>query len=160
MKFTFTIEEYPETRSVGLTIETDMQNAAKDCPSIWNTFGPRIETEIIPHATVPSNIHSFGISRMIDEERFHYSAALEITSIQALPENMQEILIPKGLYVKCDVPSLAYIKDAYEAMYMEWPQSQDEYEFDHRGLCFERYPPGAEMETPFEIYAAVKKCGK
>ncbi len=160
MEFKYTIEEYQETRSVGLTVKTDMQLAEKDCLAIWQSFGPRIATEIIPHAVVPSNVHSFGICRMIDEERFYYSATLEITSMQTLPKDMHEILIPKGLYVKCDVPSLAHIKEAYEAIYTEWPKSQTGYEFDMQGLWFERYPPGAEMDTPFEIYAAVKKCSQ
>ena len=73
------------------------------------------------------------------------------------PDDMRETRIPGGLYVRCAVPSLARIAEAYTAMYEQWPSTQGEYEPDYQSVCFERYPPDFTHEQPFELFAAVKR---
>ena len=153
----FTVVEFPETRLAGVTIETDMQRAESDCPAIWQAFWPRITAELASRAVIPENAHAFGVSRMIDEQRFFYSAMLQVESTRELPDDMRETRIPGGLYVRCAVPSLARIAEAHTAMYEQWPSTQGEYEPDYQSVCFERYPPDFTHEQPFELFAAVKR---
>ncbi|MFT3963641.1 GyrI-like domain-containing protein [Propionivibrio sp.] len=155
----FTVVEFPETRLAGVTIETDMERAESDCTAVWQAFWPRIAAELVPRAVIPENVHAFGVSRMIDEQRFFYSAMLQVESIRDLPGDMREMRIPGGLYVRCAVPSLARLAEAYTALYEQWPSAQGEYELDYQGVCFERYPPDFTHEKPFEILAAVVRRG-
>lgn len=161
MNKAYTVVEFPEKRIAGLHVQTDMQNAAKDCPALWQAFGPRICTELANCASISKEGHTYGVSIMTDPERFTYWAAIEIgtddASGKALPKDIQTMTIPAGLYVKCQVENLSQLGEAFTALYMQWPQTQNEYALNMQGLCFELYPMNWQLTDPLEIYASVIK---
>ncbi len=42
-------------------------------------------------------------------------------------------------------------------MYMQWPQTQTEYQLDMQGICFELYSVNWLPNEPLEVYASVIK---
>lgn len=157
MDYTFTVAELPEKMIAGISVETDMQHAQQDCQALWQSFGPRICTELSKHIAIPANADSFGISQMLDSERFRYWAAIEISSAEQLPADLQTMIIPAGLYVTCQVPGLEQLCEAYTAMYEKWPQSQNTYAMNMQGICIERYKNNWQIQDPLEIYGSVVK---
>lgn len=157
MKYTYSIVEIPAKQVAGITVETDMQRAEQDCPALWQTFGPRICAELSGRVSRPENADTFGVSCMLDENRFVYWTAIEVNSTENLPTDMKTMTIPAGLYVKCTAPSLEKLGEAFTEMYMQWPHSQNDYVLDMQGVCFELYKGQWEMNDPIEIYATVIK---
>lgn len=157
MDFQFTVVELPEIQVAGMTVETNMEKAMIDCPALWHTFGPRICSELANCAEISKTGESYGISKMIDENRFTYWAAVQTTRINTLPDDFKTMAIPAGLYVKATVPSLEKLGEAMTAMYMQWPQSQTEYQIDMQGVCLELYGLNWQPNDPLEIYAQVIK---
>ncbi|MFD1259814.1 GyrI-like domain-containing protein [Entomomonas asaccharolytica] len=157
MSFQFTVVELPEIQVAGITVDTDMEKAMIDCPALWHTFAPRICSELADCVEISKTGDSYGISKMIDENRFTYWAAVQITQINTLPADFKTMTIPAGLYVKAQVPNLDMLGEALTAMYMQWPQSQTEYQLDMQGVSLERYEHNWQPNDPLEIFAAVIK---
>lgn len=151
MNFEVTVIEFPAKILLGMKVRTVMQNAAKDCPALWQTFGPRI-TELSPVSP-----GAYGISVMTSENDFDYWAAVEVAPGISVPDNMGPIEIPQGFYARCSVPSLEQLGPAYMFVYGPWGESQSEYAIDMNGLSFELYPDDWQPGAAFEIYAPVTK---
>lgn len=156
MSFKFSIVSLPEIKTAGATIETNMERAMQDCPGLWYSFAARMFSELPQYAEIAEKASTYGISKMIDEQRFYYSASIEVTSVRELPDGIKVITIPAGLYVMCTVPSLAQLGDAYNALYMQWPEQQTEYAPDMQGVSVEKYF-SSDPTVPFELYAAICK---
>lgn len=157
MSYTFSVVELPAKQVAGITVQTDMQHAEQDCPVIWQTFGPRICAELSGHIAVSDNADTFGICQMIDESRFIYWAAIEVNSTENLPADMKTMTVPAGFYVTCTAPNLEKLGEAFTALYMQWPQTQNDYAIDMQGVCFELYKGQWQMNDPIQVYAAVTK---
>lgn len=157
MAHLFSVVHLPKIDLVGIHIQTDMKNAEKDCPALWQEFAPRICGELSNCASLSSNGISYGISKMVDEFRFMYWATIGVDAVDSLPEGMESTAISEGFYVKCAVPSLEKLGEVINAMYSEWPQTQDEYALDMQGICFELYPENWQFSDALEVYASVVK---
>lgn len=155
MDFQFTVVELPAIKIAGITVATDMANAAKDCPALWENFGPRICGELSSCADIAKTGESYGISKMIDENRFIYWAAVPVNTIDSLPADFDSMTIAAGYYVKGIAPNLEQLGQAFTAMYMQWPATQQEYQLDMQGICFELYRGDWQPSDPIEIYASL-----
>ena len=154
MSFEITVVEFPATHLIGMKVRTNMQNAQKDCPAIWQTFGPRI-IEIPGGDCVGKG--AYGISVMVNENDFDYWAAVESQTESPLPDDMDTIDIPAGHYARCSIASLEKLGEAYMFVYGPWIQGQNEFTLDMSGVSFELYPSHWNPGEAFEIYVPVKK---
>lgn len=156
----FKIVSVSEKKLIGLKVSTTMEKASHDCPSLWMAFGSCSHTELTPLDVLSSSGESFGICIMTSENTFDYWATAEITKDimkEKIPSDMAITKIPEGLYVCGEVKNLAELGNVYNALYTEWPQSQNEYIMDIHGACFELYPANWTPDTVFCVYAPVKK---
>ena len=157
MSFDFSIVELPKMLIAGINIQTDMSRAGQDCPALWMTFGERVAAKLHDSPLLDKNVDcSYGISIMQDEMNFVYWAGCAITAAEDLPEGIDSITLPAGSYVTCTVPNLAQLGQALNAMYCDWPTSQDKYQIDMAAACFECYPLYWETDTAFSIFAKVQ----
>ena len=157
MDYQFSVVELPEKQIAGIYVQTNMKNAATDCPTLWQSFGPRICGELSSCSSLSKSGDTYGVSVMTDENNFTYWAAVGVDAIHSLPEDMKTMTITQGLYVKCTIPGLEQMGEAFMAMYTQWPQSQNEYVLDMGGACFELYPKNWQLTDSLEIYAKVIK---
>lgn len=155
MKFTYTVKEFSEKQLAGISVQTDMSKAMQDCPTLWQTFGQRLTSLAQQGITMPVP-GGYGVSVMLDENRFTYWAAVECGAADALSKELQAFVLPGGAYVHCKINSLAEMGDAYHEMYMTWPQLQSQYEIDMTRPCFEFYDINWEVDGSLELYAPVK----
>lgn len=161
MPFVFSVVEVGEKKLAGVMVETTLGDAVRDCPALWQSFGPRIDADLAEKADHAGG--TYGISVMTDNEgRFTYWAAVGVSSDVILPPDMAFMTIPAGLYVRCTVHGIEQLPAAFKAMYGAWPRSQNRYVLSHdpRGVCFELYPFQAtpwKATDPLEIYGPVVK---
>lgn len=156
MKFTFAVKELPEKKLAGIYVKTDMNKAAQDCPALWPVFVERL-AELSKQGVVAPFNGSYGVSIMQDESYFTYWAAIECQPGDVLSEKMETLVLSGGLYVHCTVPSLALLGDAFNEMYMVWPETQEQYQLDMTGPGFEFYDINWQVDGSLTIYAPVKK---
>lgn len=153
--FIFKIVELAEKQLVGMSIDTTMQTSFQDCPKLWEQVGPLFFGELEPQLITSTLGQSYGVSKMLDEPNFRYWVAVELKDSTHLPCSMSSLAIAAGQYVCCEVESLDKLQAAYHALYMDWPNTQQRYQFDTQGLTFEAYPENYLPKNPFMIYAAV-----
>ena len=134
MDFEFAVLEFPETKVAGIKIETDMKNAQKDCAALWESFGPRVYGELSVNNSIPERPSTYGVCKMIDNDRFAYWAAVEIDSTDKIPSDLEIISIPLAMYATCQVPGIKKLGEAYKAIYEEWPPTQIDYAIDGMGI--------------------------
>ena len=145
--------EQPRLDLIGMCVRTDMQNAATDCPNLWHkTFWPRAAE--IAGGGEPQG-PSYGLSFMIDDNAFDYCAALPAPAGRPVPQGMQHVELPAGLYAGCRAPSLAQIGEAYTFLFMEWLPQQTEYALNAQAPTFERYDELFLQDGSFEIFMPV-----
>lgn len=150
MSFTVTVVERPAVKTAGLKVRTDMQKASQDCPGIWqNDFGPRMMAFPADPAR-PGE--SYGVSIMIDSESFDYWAVMPLAPSAQVPDGMDILDIPGGLYAECPVASLAQLGDAYNHVYMIWVSSQSKYALNMQGASLELYTPEFMKNGSFSIF--------
>lgn len=139
MAFTLTVVERTAVKTAGLKVRTDMRKAKEDCPKLWDTdFGPRMMSFPVDPAR-PGE--SYSVSIMIDSDAFDYWAVMPITPSAEVPDGMDILDIPGGLYAECPVASLAESGDAYTYVYMEWAATQEKYALNMQGASLELYTP-------------------
>ena len=155
MDFEFAVLEFSETKVAGIKIETDMKNAQKDCAALWESFGPRVYGELSVNNSIPERPSTYGVCKMIDNDRFAYWAAVEIDSTDKIPSDLEIISIPLAMYATCQVPGIKKLGEAYKAIYEEWPPTQIDYAIDGKGISFEHYPYLWKEGDLFEIYVPV-----
>jgi len=124
--------------------------------AVWQAFGPRL-------VSFPNSEHiseAYGVSVMIGTDgTFDYWAAAETPADAPVPEGMETIELPAGLYASTFAPNLEQMEAAYRELYAEWSQRQSEYTVDMQALCVEVYGNGWEPSKPLEILAPVIKNG-
>lgn len=156
MNFEFNVVSLPSKILKGLFVETSMEKAAQDCPALWQNFGQTL-TNSAQCNSISKTSESFGVSQMIDENRFKYWAAVEESFIPENLKNFSDLPIEGGLYVQCTVPSLEVLGEAYTAIYTKWITEQTEYELNLQGVSFELYPKDWQFALPLSIYAPIIK---
>lgn len=136
-KFTVTVVERPTVKTAGVKVRTTMNKAMRDCPALWEKeFGPRMDSFPVDPKFAGQ---SFGVSIMVDNEAFDYWAVMPIDPAAPLPEGMDYLQIPGGLYAECHLASLAELGDAYTHLYMEWGPGQEKYAVNMQGAGYELY---------------------
>ena len=159
--FSVDVVEFPACSLAGLVVRTSMSKAAQDCPAMWmQHFGPRMH-ELGNNAPGAYQGESYGISIMVDmqAETFDYYAAMPLAADKTLPEGMQRVDIPAGLYAKCEVPTLGHLTQAYIFMYSQWVPGQSLYVANPQGACFERYDDQFMKNGSFTLYVPLLKKG-
>lgn len=135
--FEVKIVERPVIKAAGLKVRTSMEKAGVDCPKIWEEeFGPRM-------CSFPADParpgESYGLSIMIDSDTFDYWAVMPIADGTPVPEGMDTITIPGGLYGECQVESLAQLGDVFNYLYMTWAPSLEKYAVNMQAAGYELY---------------------
>jgi len=152
-QFNTTVVDYPKKHLIGMKMRTTMEKAATDCPVLWQTFGPRLESILAEDCQ-----GSYGICVMLDMVNFDYWAAVEYDPSLDLPEGLDRYEISAGPYARASVPNLEKMGPAYMYLYEEWPKSQSGYIINMQAPGFEFYPPNWQPNEPLEIYVPLIKA--
>ncbi|OAT48843.1 GyrI-like domain-containing protein [Providencia heimbachae] len=136
--FTYSIIELPERTVAGISVETDMQKAIVDCPALWQKFVP-LFLSLQKKNKADLEVESFGVSRMLDENRFIYKAVVEVTD-EMITDGLIKSVLPKTLYLQTTVPHLSKLTDAYQDIYGRWANEQKEYGLNYMEAALEVYP--------------------
>ena len=149
-KFDVSVAEYPARRLVGMKVRSTMAKAARDCPAIWEEFGPKM-------GALEAAGGSFGVCIMVNADDFDYWATVEANPSVPVPPEMGVIELPAGLYAKAAVPNLEKLGEAYTFLYTNWLEEQTAYACDEAVPCFEWYPPDWQPSQALEAFMGVKK---
>ena len=153
----YTIVELPERRIVGPTIRTS--NSAPDCAEkiggVWQSFMSDGMAESVPNASVEPYA-CYGLYYDYDMADESYAMMVGCESAQgALPEEMEELVIPAGTYAKFTVHGACVntvIKAWDEIWAMEDLAAKRAWTVD-----FEAYPPSEDQnDTDIDLYIAIK----
>jgi predicted transcriptional regulator YdeE len=138
---TLSIIEFPALELAGLKVRTTMLEIQRDCPALWECFGPRMFELSGKDACPGFQGESYGASVPVDMDNgtFDYWAAMPVKPGEALPAGMERLGVAPGLYAACALPSLAELGAAYNYIYLEWLPGQSEYTLNMASPCFERY---------------------
>ena len=147
-----TVVEYPAKRLVGMKVLTSMKKASADCPACWQAFCRHFDK------CVPDGCKgSYGLSFMINAEDFYYWAAVDADLAKDVPEGLERVDIPAGLYAACVSPNLEKVGEAYSFLYQTWLSGQSEYALNEQAPCFELYPPNWQLTDSFEVFMPIRK---
>ncbi|MDR2550264.1 MAG: GyrI-like domain-containing protein [Desulfobulbus sp.] len=155
-KIAVDIVALPEVVAIGLKIDTHFEQAAKDCPALWQAFMPRMH-EV--NGKRPEDFHgeSYGISTDMQEHgAFTYWAAVP-GDPDNIPAGMQAVRLPQGVYARCYVASLEKIGEIYTFLYQRWDAARAGYAVNYAAPCFERYDETYLTDGSFAIYVPVNK---
>jgi len=136
--FTYSIIELPERTIAGISIKTDMRKAMDDCPTLWQKFVP-LFLSLQKESKTDLEVESFGVSRMLDQDRFIYEAAVEVAD-GMVTDGLIKSVLPKTLYLQTTVPNLSKLADAYQDIYGRWANEQNEYALNYMEASLEVYP--------------------
>lgn len=159
----YEVVKLKEKRVVGIKVATTMEKAARDCPALWMTFGPRMRKELVPLDILNPSGESYGVSVMTSKTGFDYWAAVEVVGVREvkiLPQGMAMTIWPAGDYVRTQADGLADLNRALAALYNEWPVSQHVYDIKMAGVSVEVYQANWTPQSQIAIYASVEKKGK
>ena len=109
-------------RTLFYSVDSEKNNLGEQLPPLWGTFLARL-TEI-PN-TVPGNCYGVVRQEREGSERLEYHAAIEVTEVARLPENMVSLEVPAGTYARFEHRGLAQQVDhTVSYAYGTWlPQS-------------------------------------
>ena len=150
-EFKINVVEREAYHTAGLKVRTTMAQAAIDCPKLWmDDFGPRMP-EIQGFPTF-----SFGSSIMVDEEHFDYWATMPLPPGVPVPQGMEVLDLPAGLYAECEVPSLNELAAAY--MYMFQSGQDSDYECAaFNAASYELYPADHMQTGRLSLYLPIRR---
>ena len=156
--FDVAVLPHEEVTLAGIRIATGMKTASADCPALWQRFMARAPEICAAPEACPTGA-SYGISYMTNPATgdFDYVAAMPLPSEKSLPENMERLTLPAGLFARAVVPNLERIGDAYTHLYTAWVAGQSDYALNMAAPCFERYDERFLQSGEFEIYVPVVK---
>lgn len=154
--FSVSVSQRPQLRLFGLSVRTSMTDAFKDCPHLWEkVFAPRMHE--VSGKKPGEYGPCYGVSVMLDAQRFDYWAAMPPREGVALPQGMRQIELPAGLYASCLAPSLAQLGEAYTYLYESWAKNAADYAPNMQAPCFEYYDERFLESGAFEIAMPVLK---
>ena len=155
--FAVVVMQHHSVRLVGVSINTNLQQAPVDCPKLWSdVFAPRMP-ELSGKAAHRYQGPSYGVSVFTDHQRlaFDYWAAMEAPAIATPPAGMREVTLPGGLYACCRIPAAGMLREAYNYMYEEWPHTAGGYAVQLHMPCFERYDSRFFQSGTHDVYVPV-----
>ena len=155
--FAVVVLQHHRVRLVGVSINTNLQQAPVDCPQLWNNVFNARKPEL---SGKPAQLYqgpSYGVSVFTDHEglAFDYWAAMEAPGVAALPSGMSEVTLPGGLYACCRIPAPGMLREAYDYMYDEWPNSPEGFAVQLDKPCFERYDSRFVQSGTHDVYVPV-----
>lgn len=156
MAYTFTAVEVKEKKIAGIHVQTNMEKSVTDCPELWMQFMPLMCDELVQHPAVVQGSPTYGVSQFIDNDRFTYWAAVQVDSSAGLPQGLDVMTIPAGLYVKSTALSLDKLGETFSAL-DAWMNTQSQYAYNMQGVGFEEYKHGWQMTDSIDVYVAVIK---
>lgn len=149
--FELEIVDVPTKYLIGLCIRTTIPRSSIDCPPLWQEFNKRV-------GELPGAKHnkSYSLYLMVDQRiTFDHWVAAKMPRNAIVPQGMEGIDLPGRQYLRCFVPNSAALLTAYSVVYSDWPQSQEEYDVDMGGPCFELYPPDWQPNEAFDLYVSI-----
>ncbi len=151
-EFKINLVEREACRVVGLKVRTTMAQAAIDAPRQWEeVFCPRM-AEIKGFPTC-----SFGVSVMADEKNLDYWTALPLLPGATVPQGMETLDLPAGLYAECHVNSPIDMVAAYGFIHKDWmPGSGYDYRLKD-APCYELYPTDHLTTGHLSIYMPLRR---
>lgn len=162
MPYKLEVLELPSRDLVGIGLRTDMQNAGKDCPDLWQKFMPHMQERCEkPLASASGQLffgESFGVSKLVDLSTgvFDYFAAVPCPQDEPLPKDealgLERLRLEGGLYARCGEATLAELTSIYMFIYQQWLPQQANYGPDIQRASFERYDESYLQNGTFEVY--------
>ena len=146
------VVDYPARRLVGMKVLTSMKQASVDCPACWRAFCQHLG-KLAPDGSKDS----YGLSFMINAEDFYYWAAVDADLAKDVPEGLERVDIPAGLYAACVSPNLEKVGEVYSFLYQTWLSGQSEYALNEQTPCFEQYPPNWQLSGAFDVFMPIRK---
>lgn len=155
--FAVVLLHHHSVRLVGVNINTNLHQAPIDCPRLWNdVFTPRMP-ELSGKAPHLYQGPSYGVSVFTDHQglAFDYWAAMEAPEVAVPPTGMSEVILPGGLYACCRIPAAGMLREAYDYMYDEWPNTAEGLAVLVDSPCFERYDSRFFQSGTHDVYVPV-----
>lgn len=155
--FAVTVLRHHRVQLVGVSINTNLDKAPIDCPRLWSDiFAPRMP-ELSGKAPNLYQGPSYGVSVFTDREglAFNYWAAMEAPELAAPPVGMGAVTLPGGLYACCRIPAAGLLREAYDFMYDEWPDTPEGYAVQMDKPCFERYDSRFFQSGTHDVYVPI-----
>ena len=152
-KLEYTEAKKPAMKFVGIGIDTSVQNASKDCPTVWSDFMDRHD-EIKNYV---GGMKNYGVSINPDEKEctFRYIACAEVSEFEDIPEGMEKVEIPAESYlVFLHKGKLEKLGETYGKMMEEMPKTGKK----QKDFWFEFYDhrwKGDKDESEFEIWIPI-----
>lgn len=152
MPYELEIVELAPCTVAGIGVRTDMQNALKDCPALWQAFMPHM-LEIGGKPAGEFQGESFGLSQVVDLERgiFDYFAAMPWPQGKALPAGFTLLNLQGGVHVRCKLVALRDLPGAYTFIYKQWLPQQAAYAPSKHAFSFEHYTATYLQNGCFEL---------
>ena len=152
MDYNVTVTEQPARRLAGLRARVNMRDSQKECPALWEKFMPSMERL----ASIAEE-GSFGVSVNMDENgNFDYWAAMAIAQGAEAPSDMSCLDVKGGKYAQVVVADIADLGAAYQYMYSEWENTQNDYRVDFSAASLEFYPKGWQDGDPVTVFAPLQ----
>jgi AraC family transcriptional regulator len=134
------------------------KNANGEIAAMWDQkFIPRIQ-ELRPDTA--GGFVAYGACRMPEEGAepgaFEYLAAVEVPSLENLPDGMVGWEIPAQTYAVLPAHGLDEIPRVFDYLYSQWAPSSTEWEAAD-SPCFELYPLTFPDDPTVDIYMPVRK---
>ena len=156
--FAVAVTTHDAVNLTGIRVATTMAGATTDCPALWERF-MALAPELRGPAPAEHLGESFGVSYATNPVagQFEYVAAMPTPVGAPLPEGMERLTLPAGLYAFTVVPNLDHIGRAFTYIYTEWIAGRDDYALNMAAPCFERYDHRFLHSGEFEIFVPVVK---
>jgi AraC family transcriptional regulator len=152
MSYKVIVVEQPARRLVGLSVRLNMRDSQKECPALWEKFMPKMG-EL---AAVAAEEGWFGASANMDEKgAYDYWATMSLPK-DANPSDMDCLEAKGGKYAECVVEDMTDIGAAYEYIYGEWGNTQNDYRVDFSAACLEFYDKDWRPEKPITLYVPLQ----
>lgn len=145
------IMELDGMRLIGMKFTVSVAAAMYECPKAWEKFAPRMD-EIKSLSGF-----SFGACRMISDEELDYLVSMDAGPAAGVPANMEEWILPGGLFAVFPVESLAVIGKTWEDIYSLWLPQNGRYDARFDAVSLERYPADFMQTGKSEILIPISK---
>lgn len=142
----------PAIKLAGCKIHTDRRSAKEDIGRLFNDIAPQINA--LSDKKDPA---VYGISWIVDakKRRFNYCMAVKYDEQKSIPDSLEEIVIPSGLYAEFLLYSKEDLHQFYDYLYLKL-QKEIETNFGiGEAPYYEIYPNGYQENEPIKLYIPV-----
>ncbi|UQZ91090.1 hypothetical protein C4J81_18435 [Deltaproteobacteria bacterium Smac51] len=141
-------------RVIGLPTQINTADALQECFRHWQeNFSPYIERM----TTLPTM--GFGIIPSYDpfREKFKYIASVPSIPGFRVPEDLDELEIPAGLYLESLLIMQTERYEVLEAILRQWLPGQNEYRLNPAAPIYELYPTDYPQTGLITLYVPVRR---